>query len=111
MADRFVVDAAVAALLPPDDAARLGDDFVLESTNGCPPLGELQRQCAAFNAAWAVGQPVAVRKDDGTAVVTTTRSIAIVLSGHTAVIWLTGISGCYLLDRVTPIAMNRGVRA
>ncbi|WP_374650281.1 hypothetical protein [Rhizorhabdus sp.] len=35
--------------------------------------------------------------------ITRTRSKAEVLSGHSAVIWLDGISGCYLLDRVTPI--------
>ncbi len=30
------------------------------------------------------------------------RSDAQVLSGHSAVIWLENVSGCYLLDRVTP---------
>lgn len=48
-----------------------------------------------------VGTPVKVRKDDGQIVATRTRSHAEVLSGHTAVIWLEGISGCYALDRVT----------
>ncbi|MDP1611680.1 MAG: hypothetical protein Q8M11_11530, partial [Sulfuritalea sp.] len=33
---------------------------------------------------------------------TKTRSDAQVLSGHSAVIWLENVSGCYLLDRVTP---------
>lgn len=65
----------------------------------------LQRQCDEFNRRYPIGQRVALRKDglDGAAVETTTRSEAQVLSGHSAVIWLDGVSGCYLLDRVTPI--------
>lgn len=63
----------------------------------------LQRQVDDFNARWPVGQKVSVRKDAGEGTLTTTRSRAEVLSGHSAVIWLDGISGCYLLDRVTPI--------
>lgn len=61
----------------------------------------LQRQCDAFNARYPVGHAVQVRMDCGDTVTTTTRSAAEVLSGHSAVIWLVGISGCYLLDRVT----------
>ena len=63
----------------------------------------LQRECDDFNARYPVGQKVSVRKDAGDGQITTTRSAAEVLSGHSAVIWLEGISGCYLLDRVTPI--------
>jgi hypothetical protein len=68
-----------------------------------PNLAALQRQCEAFNARYSVGQPVTLRKDDGSGFITTTRSKAEVLSGHTAVIWVEGVSGCYLLDRITPI--------
>ncbi|WP_232252421.1 hypothetical protein [Sphingomonas paucimobilis] len=103
MADRFVVDAAVAALLPPEEAKRFGGDFVPESTNVPSARDELQRQCDDFNAIWPVGQRVRVTKDDGSNIMTTTRSQAQVLSDHTAVIWLVGISGCYLLDRVLPL--------
>lgn len=67
-----------------------------------PNAAALQRQCDEFNAACPVGHPVTVRKDAGQMVGTVTRSPAEVLSGHSAVIWLEGISGCYLLDRVTP---------
>ncbi|MCP4619955.1 MAG: hypothetical protein GY844_26395 [Bradyrhizobium sp.] len=63
----------------------------------------LQKQVDDFNARYPVGQQVSVRKDGGDGVVTTTRARAEVLSGHSAVIWLDGISGCYLLDRVTPL--------
>lgn len=63
----------------------------------------LQRQCDDFNRRYPVGQRVALKRDGGDVVLTTTRTTAGILSGHSAVIWLEGISGCYLLDRVTPI--------
>lgn len=47
-----------------------------------------------------VGTEVLVRKDDGTEVATRTRSGPELLGGHTAVIWLEGIGGCYSLGRV-----------
>lgn len=68
-----------------------------------PNTAALQKQCDEFNARFQIGQPVTVRKDRGESVDTVTRSAAEVLSGHSAVIWLEGISGCYLLDRVSPI--------
>lgn len=37
---------------------------------------------------------------------TKTRTDAQVLSGHSAVIWVEGIAGCYLLDRVRPAAIG-----
>ena len=68
-----------------------------------PSAAELQRQVDEFNRRFPIGQRVSVRKDDRAGMITTTRSEASVLSGHSAVIMLDGISGCYLLDRVTPI--------
>lgn len=68
-----------------------------------PSPKALQAQCDAFNARYPVGQTVSLRKDSGEAIVTKTRSVAQVLSGHSAVIWLEGVTGCYLLDRVSPI--------
>jgi hypothetical protein len=56
----------------------------------------------AWNREHVVGAPVTVRRDDGTELQTRTRSAAQVLSGHTAVIWVDGIAGCYDLQRVTP---------
>ncbi len=68
-----------------------------------PTSAALQRQCDLFNALYPVGQLVSVRRDLGDDIRTITRSRAAVLPGHSAVIWLDGISGCYLLDRVTPV--------
>ncbi len=63
----------------------------------------LQRQCDDFNSRYPVGQRVAVKRDSGETMITSTRSKAEVLSGHTAVIWLDGIRGCYMLDRVSAV--------
>jgi hypothetical protein len=62
-----------------------------------------QKDCDAWNAKHPVGTAVTVRLDNGEVQQTKTKSAAEMLSGHTAVIWLDGISGCYMLDRVTPI--------
>ena len=48
-----------------------------------------------------VGCAVYVLRDNGEILETVTRSVAEVLSGHTAVIWVRGITGCYALERVT----------
>jgi hypothetical protein len=63
---------------------------------------QLQVACDKFNAAHPVGTAVKVQLDGGELRETVTTSEAQVLSGHSAVIWLKGISGCYLLERVTP---------
>lgn len=51
---------------------------------------------------YAIGQQVRVTKDDGSVLETVTTSDPWVLGGHTAVIMLEAISGCYALDRVKP---------
>lgn len=66
-----------------------------------PSLQQLQAACDKFNAAYEVGAAVTVKLDGGEIRDTVTTSEAQVLSGHSAVIWLHGIRGCYLLDRVT----------
>ena len=68
-----------------------------------PSAVKLQAVCDKFNAAHEVGAAVTVQLDGGEVRETITISEAQVLSGHSAVIWLDGISGCYLLDRVTPV--------
>jgi hypothetical protein len=68
----------------------------------------LQAACDEFNVKYPVGTKVFVRRDKGEMQETVTRSKAEVLSGHSAVIWLEGISGCYLLDRVHVTASPTG---
>jgi hypothetical protein len=65
---------------------------------------------AQWNALFPVGTPVTVEMDSQETRITTTRSPAQMLGaepsrndpGHTAVIWLDGIEGCYALSRVRP---------
>lgn len=57
-----------------------------------------------WNLKHPVGTPVTLRKDDGSVIETRTRARAEILSGHTPVIWLEGVRGCYLLSRVRAIA-------
>lgn len=63
----------------------------------------LQAICDAWNEANPVGTRVVCLRDSGP-VFTETRSKTEVLSGHTPVIWLSGISGCYDLERVKPLS-------
>jgi hypothetical protein len=64
-----------------------------------------RRRAEALVRAWNDAHPGEIhrcvyRRDNGKAFETRTRSSACVLSGHTAVIWLDGISGCVDLERV-----------
>ncbi len=68
-----------------------------------PSAAQLQAACDKFNAAHQVGAAVTVCLDSGEVRETVTTSEAQVLSGHSAVIWLKGISGCYLLEHVKPL--------
>jgi hypothetical protein len=69
----------------------------------------LQDRVDTFNQLHKVGTAVIVQRDDGTLQKTKTRSAAQILSGHSAVIWLQGISGCYALERVCPLPENAQV--
>lgn len=67
-----------------------------------PNIKKLQAECDKFNAANVVGTDVFVKLDGvDEPFRTKTRSAAEILSGHSAVIWLENVSGCYLLDRVS----------
>ena len=60
----------------------------------------MQSKVDAFNRRNPVGTSVTVVKDFGEQIETKVKYPAQILSGHTAVVWLDGISGCYHLDRV-----------
>lgn len=53
-----------------------------------------------FNSTVEVGALVEVLIDDGSIWRTRTTAPAQLLGGHTPVVWLEGMAGCYLLDRV-----------
>lgn len=65
-----------------------------------PNLAKLKKQCEDWNTVNHVGCEVVLTRDDDVQLRTKTRSEAEVLSGHSAVIWLDGVRGCYALDRV-----------
>lgn len=73
-------------------------------TYKAPSLAELQAQCDAFNAVCAIGGRVAVNTDKSDKpVITTTRTEAQIMAGHTAVVWLHGLRSCWCLEHVAPI--------
>lgn len=75
-------------------------------------LKKLQTICDKFNASNSIGTDVLLQKDgQAEPFPTKTRSKAQVMCGHSAVIWLENVSGCYLLDRVTPICRKTPVEA
>ena len=64
-------------------------------------LARMQKACDDWNTANPVGTTVLIKLDGrDEPQLTKTRSKAQILSGHSVVIWLEGVSGCYLLDRV-----------
>ena len=60
----------------------------------------MESKVELFNQKHPIGSKVTVVKDLGEKFETKVRYPAEILSGHTAVVWLEGISGCYCLDRV-----------
>lgn len=62
----------------------------------------LLRRCDEWNHQHPVGTAVLLTMDSGDEKRTKTRSEAWVLSGHTAVIQVEGVAGCYDLQRVRP---------
>lgn len=74
---------------------------MITNANRKKALEKMQKQCSDFNSRAPVGTAVKVKMDSGEIRETVTTSAAEILSGHSAVIWLRGISGCYLLDRVS----------
>lgn len=61
-----------------------------------------QKKCDDFNAKYKTGTKGWLHMDSGEKKATHTTSEALVLSGHSAVVWVNGVSGCYLLDRFEP---------
>jgi hypothetical protein len=77
-----------------------------------PTARQLARRVEKWNRDVPIGAVVTYRsvKAARSVVITTTRTAAEVLSGHTPVVWLTGVSGCVALDHTEPLgAINRGI--
>lgn len=65
-------------------------------------LKQLEAQVNDWNAKYPVGTEVDLEDGFGKRPRTRTRTPAQVLSGHSAVVWLEGVSGCWHLDFVKP---------
>lgn len=70
-----------------------------------PTAAQLQKQCDKWNAANAVGTTVSYQeiRGEGETFRGKSNSEAQMLSGHTAVIWIKGKSGCVCLEHCTAI--------
>jgi hypothetical protein len=70
-----------------------------------PSAAQLQKQCDKWNAANPEGTTVSYESiiGQGETFRGKSKSEAQVLSGHTAVIWLEGKSGCVCLDHCTAV--------
>ena len=64
----------------------------------CQRIAALEVQ--NWNLTYPIGLAVTLLKDSGDTIETRTRSAAEIASSGHAVIWLEGVSGYYLLDRV-----------
>lgn len=72
-----------------------------------PTLNTLQRQCDEFNARVKLGDEVQYEELIGEGGATyRTRTPAQILSGHTAVVWLEGKSGCVAIDHCKSVGMT-----
>lgn len=79
-------------------------------SRGHQDLARIAADVKFWNEEHPVGTDVIVTKDLGDEVRTKTRSAAWVLSGHSAVIMVDGISGCYALERVRPVKPIGGIK-
>ena len=74
-----------------------------------PTAEQLEERCQQWNAAYPIGTVVEYHSVIGAYrhIVTTTKSAATVLSGHTAVCFVDGIAGCVALDALVPVNGRR----
>lgn len=79
-----------------------GEDIMSMSGEKSMVIGKKNqlKLVAGWNKKYPEGTEVIVKKDNGAEIKTKTRSEAWLLGGHTAVILLEGISGCYALERI-----------
>ena len=66
---------------------------------------KLRKSVDAFNRRFPVGSEVMLKKDGVPEPIRTrTRSDAYLMCGHSAVVFLEGVSGCYLMTHVSEAA-------
>ncbi|MDH0342129.1 hypothetical protein [Chromobacterium haemolyticum] len=73
-----------------------------------PNIKKLQKQCDDFNAVCKNGGRIMFKRDGvDEPYEARTRSEAYILSGHSAVVFVEGVSGCYQLSHCEPITENQ----
>ena len=72
-------------------------------------MDKLQTTADKWNARYPPRTKVTVTDDSGHKTATKTSSWAQVLGGHTVVVWVDGITGCYNLERVHAALINEDV--
>lgn len=76
-----------------------------------PNQSQLKKACDVFNNLYPVGTAVLLKKDGvDSPVKTKVTNEAFILSGHSACAFFEGISGSYLIDRVTPLTDEREIK-
>ena len=73
-------------------------------------VGAAKKLVKQWNATYPLGTEVIVTLDSGAEKLTQTRSEAWLLGGHTAVVMVDGIAGCYALQRCRAIPSVGDVR-
>lgn len=69
---------------------------------------QMMADCVAWNNANPIGSDVVLKKDSGDEIRTKTRGEAYMCNAGYPVIFLEGVSGYYLLDRVRPAQSESG---
>lgn len=78
-----------------------------------PTVEQLEERCRQWNASYPIGAEVEYHSVIGAQrnVLTRTNSVAYVLSGHTAVCFVDGVSGCVALDALVPVNGRKVARS
>jgi hypothetical protein len=78
---------------------RLVSEYVaLFDTTRPIKAAKMQKLCDEFNQKYPVGTPVRLHLDFADWIPTKVKHAAEILSGHTAVAWFEGVSGCYAIE-------------
>lgn len=91
---RIISRELILSKKPYDDCPLEKGDIMQDS------IEVMESMVDAFNERNPPGTIVTMIKDLGQKVKTKVRYPAEILSGHTPVVWLEGVTGCYLLSRV-----------
>lgn len=102
MSDRLIEKARAIGDGNISEGIRIALDQAAPSMSRTKEMSTQQNQCDAFNAKYKLGTKGWLHMDNGEKKATHTTSPAQMFNGRDAVIWVKGVSGCYLLDSFEP---------